>query len=219
MSEPTRNRETLDSYEAIARDYAASTEGTPTGVGVEALGRFASLLPDDGSVLELGSGPGWDADFLEAQGVRVRRTDGAQSFCDVQAGRGRRCDLLEVTVDPFTSAEWPAYDGVLALFVLQHVEREATADVLDRASRALRPGGVLLVSLREGDADSWQVGSSGRRYHVTAWTQEDFDRVLVDAGLAPTWRARLDDDEGRWLLVLARRRASGGGPDGHVASP
>lgn len=206
MSEPTRNRETLDSYEAIARDYAASTEGTPTGVGAEALGRFASLLPDDGSVLELGSGPGWDADVLEAQGVRVRRTDGARSFCDFQAGRGRRCDLLDATVDPFTSAQWPAYDGVLALFVLQHVEREATPEVLAKAAGALRPDGVLLVSMREGDADGWQVGSSGRRYHVTAWSQEDFDGVLVAAGLAPTWRARLEDDEGRWLLVLARRR-------------
>lgn len=205
MSEPTRNRETLDSYEAIALDYAASTEGTPTGVGAEALARFASLLPEGGTVLELGSGPGWDADVLEAQGVRVRRTDGARSFCDVQAGRGRRCDLVDVTVDPFTSPEWPAYDGVLALFVLQHVEREDTPGVLAKVAEALRPGGALLMSTKEGDADAWQVGSSGRRYHVTTWAQEDFDRVLVGAGLAPTWRARLEDDEGDWLLVLARR--------------
>lgn len=205
MSEPTRNRETLDSYEAIARDYAASTRGTPSGVRAEGLDRMLARLPARGAVLELGSGPGWDADHLESHGVRVRRTDGTQSFCDLQHERGHRCDLLDLTTDPFTDAAWPAYDGVLALFVLQHVERAVTQDVLARAAAALRAGGVLLVSMREGDTDAWQVGSSGRRYHVTRWTQDDFDGVLVAAGLTPTWHGRLADDEGDWLLVLATR--------------
>ena len=203
MAGPTRNRETLDSYEAIAADYAESTRGTPTGVGAEALGHLLDRLPEGGSVLELGSGPGWDADFLESRGVRVRRTDGTESFCDLQRARGRECDLLDVTTDAFTSAAWPSYDGVLALFVLQHVERGATQGVLDRAAGALRPGGVLLVSMREGDTDAWQIGSSGRRYHVTRWTQEDFEGALAAAGLTPTWHVRLADDEGDWLLVLA----------------
>lgn len=207
MSDPTRNRETLDSYEQIALDYAESTRGTPTGAAAEALGRLLEQVPAGGTLLELGSGPGWDADFLEEQGLRVRRTDGTQSFCDLQRARGRACDLLDVTVDGFTTPAWPAYDGVLALFVLQHVEREATYDVLARAGAALRPGGALLVSMREGGADDadWQLGSSGRRYHVTRWTQDEFEAVLVAAGLTPTWHVRLEDDEGDWLLVLSVR--------------
>jgi cyclopropane fatty-acyl-phospholipid synthase-like methyltransferase len=207
VSEPTRNRETLDSYEQIARDYAESTRGTPTGAVAEALDRLLEQLPAGGTLLELGSGPGWDADFLEEHGLRVRRTDGTQSFCEIQRARGRTCDLLDVTVDGLTTPEWPAYDGVLALFVLQHVERGATRDVLARAGAALRPGGALLVSMREGEADdgSWQLGSSGRRYHVTRWTQHEFEGLLVEAGLTPTWQVRLADDEGDWLLVLATR--------------
>ena len=206
MSEPTSNRVTLDAYEQIASDYAASTRGTPTGVVAEALGRLVGQLFAGASVLELGSGPGWDADFLEAHGVRVRRTDGARSFCELQRGRGRRCDLLDVTAGGFTTPAWPAYDGVLALFVLQHVERDATPAVLAEAAAALRPGGAVLVSMQEGDGDGWQVGESGRRYHVTRWTQEDFEEVLSGAGLVPTWHVRLADDEGDWLLVLATRQ-------------
>jgi SAM-dependent methyltransferase len=207
VSEPTRSRETLDSYDQIAPDYAASTRGTRTGAVAEALDRLLAHLPAGASVLELGSGPGWDADVLEARGLRVRRTDGSEAFRRVQRRRGRRCDLLDVTVDAFTTAEWPAYDGVLALFVLQHVEREATRAVLERAARALRPGGAVLVSMREGDPrterDGWQVGPSGRRYHVTRWRQQDFEATLTAAGLVPAWHVRLADDEGDWLLVLA----------------
>ncbi len=209
MPEPTRNRETLDSYDQIAADYATSTRGTPTGAVAEALDRLLAHLPAGGSLLELGSGPGWDADVLEAHGLRVRRTDGSEAFRRLQRGRGRRCDRLDVTVDGFTTPEWPAYDGVLALFVLQHVERAATRAVLDKAAGALRPGGALLVSMREGDGeaepDGWQVGPSGRRYHVTRWRQQDFEATLTAAGLVPAWHVRLADDEGDWVLVLATR--------------
>ena len=62
MPEPTRNRETLDSYDQIARDYAASTRGTRTGAVAEALDRLLAHLPAGGTLLDLGSGPGWDAD-------------------------------------------------------------------------------------------------------------------------------------------------------------
>lgn len=205
MPEPTRNRETLDSYDQIAADYAASTRGTPTGVVAEAIDRLLAHLPEGGSVLELGSGPGWDADVLEVRGLRLRRTDASEGFRRVQRRRGRRCDLLDVTVDAFTTPEWPAYDGVLALFVLQHVERAATPGVLERAAGALRPGGALLVSMREGDTDAWQLGSAGRRYHVTRWRQDEFEGVLAAAGLTPTWHVRLADDEGDWLLLVATR--------------
>lgn len=206
MSEPTSRRETLESYEAIAHDYADATRGTPTGVTAEALRLLVERLPDGGSVLELGSGPGWDADFLEAQGLRVRRTDGARSFRDLQAARGRRCDVVDVTVHGFTTMEWAAYDGVLALFVLQHVERDAARGVLAKAAAVLRPGGSLLVSLREGDGEGWETGSSGRRYRVTRWSREGFEDALAEAGLTPVWHARLVDDEGDWLLVLADLR-------------
>ena len=61
--------------------------------------RFADMLPSGGRVLDIGSGPGWDADFLEGLGVRVHRTDVTAEFRDFQAERGQQVDALDVLTD------------------------------------------------------------------------------------------------------------------------
>ncbi len=49
----------------------------PPGPAVTAYLDAVAGLVGSGTVLELGSGPGWDADYRESRGPRVLRTDGA----------------------------------------------------------------------------------------------------------------------------------------------
>ena len=203
MPELTNNRQTIESYEVIALDYAESTRGVPGGVAAEGIGRLASLLPSGGSVLELGSGPGWDADHLETLGLRVRRTDATAAFCAFQAGRGKEADRVDAILDPLTSPRWPAYDGVVALYI----ERDDTRAVLAKVATVMRPGGSVLLSVREGTGDLWEGGTSKHelRYHVTQWSEDGLNSLLVEAGLLSTWQARHRDAEGDWLFVLASK--------------
>ena len=212
MHNLTNNQQTLASYEVIALDYAESTKGVPSGVAAEGIGRLITLLPSGGTVLELGSGPGWDADHLETLGLRVRRTDATAAFCVFQTGRGQQADQLDAILDPLASPRWPSYDGVVALYVLQHIERDDTRAVLAKVAAVLRPGGATLLTVREGGEDLWEGGAAGHalRYHVTQWSEGGFYAALRGAGLAPTWHARHRDAEGDWLFVVARKPIAGG---------
>lgn len=204
MTNPTSNQTTVASYERIAADYAASTAGIPDGVtaaGIRRLLDDATRPGEAPSVLELGSGPGWDADFVEELGARVRRTDVTRAFCDLQAERGRAVDVLDAITDAYTDDDHPAYDAVLALCVLLHVDRASTPGVLRKVHDALRPGGGFLVSVREGEL--WEHGESGNAYHVTFWQRPALDDALRAAGLEPTWHARSLSDDEAWLTVLA----------------
>ena len=166
------NHRTVGSYERIARDYADDTApGTDvTGdVGGEALRQLVAAVPAGGTALEIGSGPGWDADALEAQGIAVRRTDVTQAFIDLQVARGKAVERLDVTTDDLGGP----YDAVLALAVLQHVEREQLPAVLGRVAGALRPGGAFLLSVRVGDGEQWEVGDSGNPYFTVLWREPD----------------------------------------------
>ena len=93
------NGRTVAAYENYARRYAANVSPQPSDSGASALRRLADMLPSSGRVLEIGSGPGWDADFLEGLGVRVRRTDVTAAFRDFQAERGRQVDPLDVLTE------------------------------------------------------------------------------------------------------------------------
>ena len=168
----------------------------------EALRQLVAAVPAGGTALEIGSGPGWDADVLEAQGVTVRRTDVTQAFIDLQVARGKAVERLDVTTDDLGGP----YDAVLALAVLQHVEREQLPAVLGRVAGALRPGGVFLLSVRVGDGEQWEVGDSGNPYFTVLWREPDLCDLLEDAGLDLVWRAEAEDsEESHWLTFLVRR--------------
>lgn len=82
---------TIASYESYAPAYAAHVNPTPAAFDAAAMQRLASV---GGTVLEIGSGPGFDADYIETLGVRVDRTDVTRAFLDLQAARGKEGRLL-----------------------------------------------------------------------------------------------------------------------------
>ena len=198
--EPTPNERTVESYEQIADAYAQETAGAPVLVG--GLTRLIETVPA-AQVLEIGSGPGWDADFLEEAGLTVRRTDITQAFIDLQRERGREVDRLDAINDDLGGP----YDAVVALHVLQHVEPGDLPTVLAKVAAALRTGGRFLVSIPLGEGAGWEEGESGSPYYRALWSEPDFVAVLVDAGLEPEWTERSVPDEDRgWLCLLAQLR-------------
>jgi SAM-dependent methyltransferase len=195
-AEPTAR--TVSSYDLVAADYARETAG---GGRSEPLVRLAAVIPG-GEVLEVGSGPGWDADALEEAGLRVRRTDATQAFIDLQQARGKRVDRLDVTADDLAGP----YDGIVALAVLQHVPRQQLSGVLARMAAALVPAGALLACVRTGAGESWEIGESGNPYYCALWGEGELIDLLDAVGLRVTWQDASVDGEGNdWLYILARR--------------
>lgn len=197
---PTNNQRTVESYELIADEYAAETEGGHVLTG--GLMKLAETLAS-AHVLEIGSGPGWDADQLEDAGLTVRRTDITQGFIDVQRNRGKHVDRLDAITDDLGGP----YDAVVCLHVLQHMEPDDLTVVLAKVTDALRPGGRLLVSIPVGEGAGWETGRSGRPYYRALRTEPEFLAALADAGLHPEWTERSAHEDG-WICVLAERRQS-----------
>jgi hypothetical protein len=73
---------TLASYEQAIEAYVQDSLPIPVPAYAEFLRFILTLLPAGARMLELGSGPGHDAQFFEAHGVRVQRTDGAMAFVE-----------------------------------------------------------------------------------------------------------------------------------------
>jgi 2-polyprenyl-3-methyl-5-hydroxy-6-metoxy-1,4-benzoquinol methylase len=189
-------RRTVQSYEGFARQYDTLCGEQPPPDVEDALRRMVQCVRVGGSVLEIGSGPGREADFVESLGAVVRRTDAAQAFLDVQAERGKEAELLNVVTDELGGP----YDAVLALCVLIHVDREQIDPVLRKIRRALEPGGAFLVSMRTGE------GETSGDYHTVYWTRERFATRLVAAGLEIQWHMQsVDCDNDEWVTFLARR--------------
>lgn len=188
------SRRTIESYEGFAEQY--SRLGGPSPDVEAALRRVAEATGNGGRILEIGSGPGWEADFLETLGVSVRRTDATRRFLEIQAERGKQGDLLNVITDDLGGP----YDAVVALCVLIHVPRDQIDQVLTRIAQALRPDGAFLVSMRDGD------GETSGKYHTVYWHRDDFAARMEAAGFVLAWdEYSVDCDNDAWNTFLAQR--------------
>ncbi len=192
------NRRTIASYDECALEYAQSTKPSPGSNDNSTLARFLEVVPARGLVLEIGSGPGWDADWLERHGLPVRRTDASMSFIEIQAARGAKAELLDVVTNDLGGP----YVGLMARYVFQHIERSRLPGVLAKISTAIFEGGAFLFSLREGREELIEPGSDGRSYYIAEWTKPELDKILSGLGFRENWSESSEDADGKWLTIL-----------------
>jgi len=195
-----RNRITVESYSRYAAGYAEATRAMSTS-GKEMLQVLAQAVPAGAKMLEIGSGPGWDADYLEAMGFSIRRTDAAPSFVAMQRERGKTAE----TLDLISAEPGGPYDAVLVLYVLQHIDAPLLPGVLLKLARCLSADGCVLLTYRVGEGSITEHGEISGDYHSTLWSPEAFGAALQSAGLQPEWERRTSDEDGDWCAILGRR--------------
>ena len=154
---------TLAAYQNRAQEYLRGS-ARPAPELIAYLGRFARLTRP-GPVLEIGSGPGWDAGYLEGHGVQVIRTDATPAFVSLLRAAGHHARLLDARTDPLGGP----YQGILANAVLHHLNRDQFEDVLRRARTAVTASGVLGFTVKEGDGAAWSEHKLGLPRHFTYW--------------------------------------------------
>lgn len=190
--------ETIRLYDARAADYAQATASDAPDATLAA---FIAALPAAGSVLDLGCGPGAAAGHMAASGLSVEAWDASAGMVALAARRAG------VTARQRTFADLDAvavFDGVWANFSLLHAPRADVPAHLAAIARALRPGGVLHVAVKEGTGA--RRDTLGRLY--TYFTADELRTLLRGAGLEPGPVAcgadrGLDGVVAPWIAVMA----------------
>lgn len=189
---------TLAAYESGAAEYAAATSEGRSSLISELL----DLVPRGSHVLELGTGTGRDASEMEAEGLRVDRTDAAQSFVDRLITGGHSARMLDVRDADFGGP----YDAVFANAVLLHVPRADLSSVFSVARQATRAGGILAASFKRGAGEGWSTRKLPQPRHFTYWEEESLGEVLQTAGWSPidVYDSTQPASAERWITVTAR---------------
>jgi 2-polyprenyl-3-methyl-5-hydroxy-6-metoxy-1,4-benzoquinol methylase len=195
-----KNQRTAKAYDDYAERYAEVTRESHFESRDEALDLFMARVKPEGRVLEVGSGPGWDADLMESRGLAVRRTDISDGFIAVQAKRGKHVERLDLIEDDLGGP----YDGLVALYVIQHIARPLVDVVIARMAAALVPEGMLLFSFQLGNGERVDAETTGE-YHIVMWPREEMEAILVRHGLKIVWSRTEDGRQARWVTLVARR--------------
>lgn len=202
MSSPTD--ETLRVYEERADVYAAVSAGEVRSDVAALLDAVVARLPGGGTVLEVGSGPGLEAAYLQERGLTVDRTDATAAFVERLRADGHPARVLDVRDGHLLGGP---YDAVLANAVLLHLSRRETATALASCRAAVRQGGVLALTLKEGDGEAWSAAKLGAPRWFVYWREDALRDVLASAGWQVQSLRRVMGRTEPWLQVLCEAGA------------
>jgi ubiquinone/menaquinone biosynthesis C-methylase UbiE len=158
------------SYDAVADEYAIRMDGEliHKPFDRQLLDAFAEQVRNQGTVADLGCGPGTVTQYLHDRGVSMlgidiapRMIERAHLACPEVTFECKDFTRLEVADD-----QWI---GALALYSLIHMPREDVQNVLRDIYRVLQPAGLLLIG--------FYVGSETR--HATDWWERPVDLDFV----------------------------------------
>lgn len=163
---------TISFYDNEAERYAKLTH---TDSESDNLIAFMELLPEGGSVLDLGCGPANASAYMRNRGIKPDPVDASQGMVDL-ANATHNIGARILTFDEIDMVD--AYDGVWANFSLLHAKREELPQYLAVIFTALRRGGIFHIAMKVGDGSGRDTLE--RRYTYVTSTQ--LKSFLVEAG-------------------------------------
>ncbi len=193
-------------YDLVAAAYAdrnVAMSDALIGLGGRALARA-----DVGSgirVLDVGCGVGRDLAWFRAQGARVIGIDRSAGMLamanDAVDGGVARMDMQALAF------RMGSFDLIWCIAPLLHLPKREAPMALAEMRRVLRPGGVLALSLQEGNGEAWDTGPYTNdpvdTRFFARYTLDEATALLQRGGFSVCERG-VDDGRGRqWLRLLA----------------
>ena len=111
--------------------------------------KFANLLKKENkqTVLELGSGAGLDAKFLQDKGFDVLATDLSPEMVKMCKKRGLKAEVVDLYN---LSSLNTKFDGIFSMNVLLHVPRKDLDKVLENIANTLNEDGIFFYGVYGG---------------------------------------------------------------------
>lgn len=187
MSEYVSAADIRASYDAMAEPYAEAIYGELDGKPFDRawLNRLASEAGGIGPICDLGCGPGQIARYLHDRGASALGVDLSPGMVALaeRLNPGIPFYTGDMRALPFGDGVW---GGIAAFYSLIHQPRDRAAAALAEMRRVLRPGGLLLVAVHEGDEVLRVDEEFGVpvRLDFTFFGQAELEGYARDAGLA-----------------------------------
>lgn len=201
-------------YDLVAGEYARHICGelADKPLDRQLLGRFAAATAGQGSVCDMGCGPGQVARYLHDAGAAAFGLDLSPAMVDLarQLNPGiefRLGNMLVLDLDTDSLA------GIAAFYAIVNLPPGVLPEVFSEMHRVLRPDGLLLLAFHIGDdtrhvADMWGCAVSLDFYFFPT---AEIHRLLAEAGFTIEETIERDpypdvEHPSRRAYIFARRK-------------
>ncbi len=201
------NQKTIDAYNKSVLKYISNTPYSLNPRVEKWIQRTLQNVSKNSKILELGSGDGKDADYIESLGYEVMRTDAAQGFVDYIVEKGKQARVIDAICDELPQDN----DLVYANAVLVHFSRDETRTVCRKVYESLRLGGRFSFCVKEGTGEEWVDDKLSVPRYFCYWKQSEIEALVHDIGfnnLVVTKSESRRANHPLWIEIVATKPAS-----------
>lgn len=171
----------VDTYEKIAGKYAQ--QYFDDMVDVPYIDKFLTMLPKQGKILDVGSGPGQFAKHMIEKGFEVIGIDFSKEMVAIAKGKVPTVDFRHMDM---RHLDFPnsSFDGAFSAYSLIHIPSEEVLATLKGFHRVLKAGGYVEIAVQKGEADKIidEPFMPTEKMFFNFFTEERIAKFLEDAG-------------------------------------
>ena len=181
-----------DYYQRNAGDYHQRTFFIDPSAFLEPLRK---RLDPGCTVLDIGCGSGRDMLWLKNKGFSVSGFERSAGLAAL-ARQNTRSNVIEGDYETFDFSDVPS-DAILFAGSLVHISHEKLPQVFEWAIAGLRPGGKVLLSLKQGNGTGtdelgrvlyyWQANSLGALFQQFGFSILEFNRQVSKVNARDMW--------------------------------
>jgi len=196
--EKQKLKETIKTYDTRTSRYISNTVSKVTGEHKDYINSFLKLITKDSSILEVGSGSGRDADYIESLGYHVIRTDFATGFIEYQKSLGKNI----VKFDVINGTLKKEFDLIIARAVFLHFTNKQFKKALLNTKKHLKPNGYFAMTLKVGKGEEFSSHKMGSPRYFNYWEEDELLPIFKETKFEVT-NSYLAMD-GKWLHLVLR---------------
>ena len=190
---------TIDYYNKNAEEYSETTLHADVS---ELYEHFVSKIKKSASILDLGCGSGRDSKYFLDAGYQVTAVDGSSELCRIASELIQR-PVRQLLFEDLDYHE--EFDAVWACASLLHVPKSEIQLIMPKVSEAIKPDGILYMSVKYGNTER-TVGERS----FSDYTEADIPWLLKDTGLelVEHWISqdvRQGRDSEKWLNLISHK--------------
>lgn len=191
---------TLKTYEREYENYIKKTSQDMNNGHGRYLDRFMSFLKKDDILLEVGSGSGRDADYIESQGFSLLRSEVVHPFIEYQRKQGKEVVFFDVIEGDLHQR----FDGILAKAVFLHFNKEQFAKALANVKKHLVDGGIFALTLMNGEGERYSSHKTESPRYFHYWRKEAVEKYLQDEGFEILFSGFTQGE--KWIDLILRKK-------------
>lgn len=202
--------QTIQAYDSSAEEYKKRyLNSGDTNIMKPLLDKLIAYLKPNASVLDIGSGAGFDARYLSDQELDVTSIDLSEKLIELAQEVAPKAKFIKMDMRNIT-LEDNSFDGIWASASLLHITKAEFAEVLKKTYSILKPNGTFFVALKEGEGEKFVTNQGennldGVKRFFAYYSKEELETLLAQAGFSIIESSTNTNRENTWLNFFCRK--------------